>query len=315
MIRCVVIGIGPVGSILCAHLLKAGADVTLVDILESRLSSIREKGLKVSDSTNQITGEFVTFPQKFFSSVREVEENPDFIFICTKTYGLEELVRDISDSFPSSKVIVFQNGLDNEEYVSEFFGKENVFRCINNYAGIMTSDSEVEVTFFNRPNYIGAMDKKNIQLAEKLAESLTQAGIETKYTDDIKKPEWDKALLNACLAPVSAVTGLTMKDVMDSDPLREMVGNLLEEGINVAKEVGIGFPDNFFEFCMSYLKKGGYHKPSMLVDLESGRDTEVDFLNGKIVEYGMRLSVPIHYNRLITALVKGMEQKRKSERK
>jgi 2-dehydropantoate 2-reductase len=210
---------------------------------------------------------------------------------------------------PSSKLVIFQNGLDNQDHAARIFGTENVFRSINNFAGMMRSDCEAEITFFNRPNYLGIMEGGNRAQAEELAEFLSSAGLETKFTEDIKKSEWEKAILNACLAPISAATGLTMKDVMDYSPLRVMVENLFQEGLRVGTKAGIQFADDFFERAMSYLKKGGYHKPSMLLDVEKRERTEIDFMNGRIVEYGEKLDVPVTYNRMITAVIKGMEQK------
>ncbi len=280
-----VIGIGPIGSILSAHLLKEGIDVTLVDILKERLLSIKKKGLTVNDPREQISGDLVKYPKKFLFSPKEIKEKPNLIFICVKTYCLLDVASEISKVFPfPPKVVVFQNGLDNEDQAAKIFGKENVLRCIIHYAEAMASDTEVEITFFNRPNYIGVMDRENTPLAQELAETLTRSGLETEYTDDIKKHEWEKAILNACLASVSTITGLTMKEVMDSSPLREIVENLLLEGMKVAEGTGVKFSDNFYESGLSYLNKGGYHKPSMLMEMEKGGKTEIDFLNAKIVE-------------------------------
>lgn len=316
MKHCVVIGAGPVGSILSAHLLREGIDVILVDILKERLLAMKKKGLMVKDSRNQITGDFVEFPKKILFSPKEIKGKPDLIFICVKTYCLMDVVSEIAEIFPSPpKLVVFQNGLDNEEQAAKVLGKENVLRCIINYAGRMVSDTEVEITFFNRPNYIGVMNSGNIPLAQEIAEILTRAGLETEYTVDIKKHEWEKAILNACLASVSTITGLTMKEVMDSPPLRGIVEKLLLEGIKVAEGAGVKFSDNFYELGLSYLSKGGYHKPSMLLDIEKGGKTEIDFLNAKIVEHGEKLGIPVPYNWTITAIIRGLEQKKEDKNK
>jgi 2-dehydropantoate 2-reductase len=104
-----------------------------------------------------------------------------------------------------------------------------------------------------------------------------------------------------------------MKEVMDSSPLREIVENLLLEGMNVADGTGVKFSDDFYESGLSYLSKGGYHKPSMLVDMEKGGKTEIDFLNAKIVEYGEKLDIPVPFNWIVTTMIKGLEQKKLKE--
>jgi 2-dehydropantoate 2-reductase len=309
MAKIAVIGIGPMGSILSAHLVKAGVDVILVDFLRRRLLSIQKQGLTVKDPRNQIIGGFTVYPEKFLFSAGDIPEKLDAIFIATKTYSLMQVASEIRELVsPSCKLVIYQNGLDNQDQIAQVFGTENVFRNINNYAGLMNSDTEAEVTFFNRPNYIGTMPNGNRAQAEELAEFLSAAGLETKFTENIKKSEWEKVILNASLAPISAATGLTMKDVMDYSPLRLMVESLFKEGIQVGMKAGVQFADDFFEKAMSYLKKGGYHKPSMLLDVEKKERTEIDFLNGRIVEYGEKLDVPVSYNRMITAVIKGMEQ-------
>ena len=306
----VVVGIGPMGGILSAHLLRAGHQVTLIDILEDRLSSIAESGLSINDPNRQLNGDFSVRPTKFLKTSRDIEEKPDCVFVSTKTYGLMNVIENLAKRFSSDiNVVIYQNGLDNEEYAAQVLGSRNVMRSINNFAGMMTSDTEVKVTFFNRPNYIGVIDESLLPFAKELAGILSDAGLETEFTPHIKKPEWDKVILNSCLAPVSAVTGLTMKEVLDSPPLKQMVENLLEEGLKVAREAGIEFPDDFYEKSIGYLSKGGYHKPSMLVDIESGRETEIDYFNGRIAEYGERLGVGVPHNRMITSLLKGLEIK------
>ncbi len=310
MRKCAVIGVGAIGSILGSHLLKAGNDVTFVEVMKERLLAMEEKGLHVKDTRNQIIGEFQVIPKKHAFSCKEIKEKPDCVFICTKTYNLMDVANELkSDLFRSALFVVFQNGLDNEESAARALGKENVLRCVNNYAGMMRSDTEVEVTFFNRPNYIGVMEEKNVPRAQEIAKMLSDAGIETKYTQHIKKHEWEKTILNGALASVTAASGLTMKDVMDYKPLRAIVENLIHEGIKVAESTGIRFQEDFFDHCVSYLSKGGYHKPSMLLDIEGGGRTEIDFINGKIVEYGERQGIDIPYNRMITAIVQGLEQR------
>ncbi|OGD12041.1 MAG: hypothetical protein A2Y86_00940 [Candidatus Aminicenantes bacterium RBG_13_62_12] len=311
-----VIGIGPVGSILSAHLLRAGHDVILVDILRDRLSAVQKDGLKVKDPRRQISGDFAVRPVRILFSAKDLPPGLDSVFICTKTYSLIQVAQELKAlSSPPENLVVFQNGLDNEDRLAELFGPKNIFRNVTNYAGMMISEAEAEVMFFSRPNYIGALDKSHASPGRELAAMLTAAGIETVYTEDIKKPEWEKAILNAGLAPISAATGLTMKEVMEFPLLREMVENLLRESIRVAQGAGISLADNFLDHCLSYLEKGGYHKPSMLVDIEKGESTEIEFMNGRIAEYGNKLGLPVFYNRMITAVVKGLEKSRKKKSK
>ena len=93
-----------------------------------------------------------------------------------------------------------------------------------------------------------------------------------------------------------------MKEVMDSPHGFELVEAILDESVRVALTEGINLLDNFRDFSINYLRKGGYHKPSMLVDIENGLPTEIDFLNGRIAEYGDKHDLPFPFCKAITAI-------------
>jgi len=140
-----------------------------------------------------------------------------------------------------------------------------------------------------------------------MAEMMSEAGLQTQFTADIKRYEWEKVILNAALSPVCALARKPMKDMMDLEITESLVEDLLREGIEVAEATGVTFDEGFFEHCVQYLKKAGYHKTSMHQDIERGSPTEIDWLNRKIVEYGRAHGVKTPYNLTITALVKGLE--------
>ncbi len=311
-----IVGIGPIGGILAARLIQAGHEVTLIDIAFQRLEAMKKEGLKVLDPREQMGGDLMVQPELICPGLGQLENEVDILFLAVKTYILERVIPDLKkvhSRYPDLKVVSFQNGLDCEELIAEAIGPESVLRTVVNYAGGIAGDNELEVTFFTGSNHIGAMEATNIPLARELAGILTTAGLRTDYTDNIKLYEWQKTALNAALAPVTALTGLTMKECMDHPRLREVVATLLREGMDEAVQLGLEFPEDFFDQGLAYLEKGGYHKPSMLIDVELGLPTEIDALNGKIAEYG-RSRDAAHYNRTITALVKGLELRNKNAR-
>jgi len=94
---------------------------------------------------------------------------------------------------------------------------------------------------------------------------------------------------------------------MDFQPTLEMVEAIIDESVKVAKAEGIDLDNKFRRFSMRYLKNAGYHRPSMLVDLENGLRTEIDSLNGKLVDYGRKHYIPTPLNLSVTALVHLLE--------
>jgi 2-dehydropantoate 2-reductase len=206
-----------------------------------------------------------------------------------------------------STIVSLQNGLDTEELIAAEFGKKNTLRIVVNYAGNIIGNGQLRMSFFNPPNYLGTIDPAADERAGELAEIISGADLETAFTREIKKYEWEKVILNAALSPECALTRRTMKQMMEFPDTRELVREVLIEGIAVAEAAGISYGPDFLDHCMGYLDKAGHHRTSMHVDIENRSPTEIDFINGKIVEYGKAKGIPTPYNSTIVALIKGSE--------
>ncbi len=131
----------------------------------------------------------------------------------------------------------------------------------------------------------------------------------TQHTEQIVSMVWRKAILNACMNPVCAVTGLTMAQAMSDPIVFQIVDALIKECVTVARANEITLGWDFYPYALEYMKSAGNHKPSMLIDIEMKRRTEIDFMNGKFVEYGERTETKTPYNKTLRALVKALEPK------
>lgn len=301
-----VIGAGPIGGIMGAHLASAGYDVTLVDVLKDHLDEIEKSGFTIT-GFKELN---VPFPkERLCYSIDELAgRDIDFIFVAVKASILPKILPMLKKvSQPDVTFISLQNGLDTEDFIAETFGKENTLRIVVNYAGNLIGNGRVRISFFNAPNYLGMISPLAEDKAKELAEIITASDLETVFTPDIKRYEWEKTILNAALSPVCALTRRTMKQMMDLTETRNLVEALLREGIEVAEAHDIRFEPGFLEHCMDYLDKAGHHKTSMHVDIERGSPTEIDFLNGKIAEYGRAKGLLTPYNSTIVSLIKGCE--------
>lgn len=301
-----IIGVGPVGSIMAAHLAKAGHSVTLVDILKAHMDEIKKNGLTITGFKEMK----VPFSEKNLCyGIDELsDKNIDILFISVKASVLPQILPLLRQVIkPGMTIVSLQNGLDNEELIAEKFGKENTLRIVVNYAGNLIDNGKVRMSFFNAPNYIGMIDSAAEKKAKELAEILTKSDMETTFTPEIKKYEWEKIILNAALSPVCALTRRTMKQMMEFMETRNLTEAILREGIKVAEANGFHFKDGFLEFCMNYLDKAGHHRTSMHVDIEKRNPTEISFINDKIVKYGKAKGIPTPINSTIVSLIRGSE--------
>ena len=300
-----ILGVGPTGGILAAHLAKAGHDVVLIDINKSHMDEIKKNGLIITNLR-----EFKTkFPQESICySINELQNKEvDMLFIAVKASHLEEILPQIKNVVkPDTTLISLQNGFDTEELIAEYAGKENTIRIVVNYAGNLEFPGIIRMSFFNAPNYIGVLTPVAEDKAMKLAETITKAGLETIFTPDIKKYEWTKCILNA-ISPVCVTTRTTMKQIMKFQDTRDICREILREGVEVARARGIILEPDFLERGMHYLDKAGHHRVSMEADIDAGNPSEIDFLNGKIVEYGKIEGIPTPYNKIFVSLIKGCE--------
>ncbi len=306
--KILVIGLGPCGGIFSAYLASSGYRVYGLDVWEEHSEKIRNEGVKVTGLVSLHTP-----LQEVFTSLGDLSEiDFDYVIIAVKTPNMSGVLSKLKDIPGNFKVVVMQNGLDNEDYVASFFPKERVLRVAVNYAGNITAPGEIKMNFFQAPNHVGcACEENDCRHAEEIAAIMTDAGLHTAAVGDIKKYTWRKAILNAILAPVSALLEVTMADVMNNEGTRKLVESLIRESIEVAKAAGYDYGEDFFDVCVGFLLKAGRHKPSMLIDIENGNPTEVEYINGKIAFHGNRLHVPVPYNTTMNALVKAKEQYKK----
>ena len=298
-----IIGAGPVGSIMATHLARKGENLFLVDIKEELISAIEKNGLSILWKGEELraqikgTGYFTASLSRF---------HPDLILIAVKANYNDPLLEEIKMIFkPEQKIIVVQNGIDNEERVAEKFGANAVMRFVVNYAGMILEPGVVKMSFFHPPNYIGVLAPENESLAKEIAALITETGLETQYVPDIKKYEWKKTILNAALMPVCATTGLTMKEAMSTGETRYLCEQILNECIEVAKKVGYEYGEDFFEHSLAYLSGAGHHKPSTSLDLEAGNP--IEYIFQPIIDYGKKVGAPTPFLESLTKVMQTLE--------
>lgn len=298
-----VVGMGPVGAVLGAHLIEAGAYVVLCDLSQKKMDIIKKKGISL-----QFKFEKKIQVSEVCYSVQELQMyDLDLVILAVKTPVLEKVVAQLAEIKTDKMfVLVAQNGIDNELVVAREFTDQKTLRMVINYAGNI-SENKVHVSFFNPPNYIAALMPQGEEVAQKITDLLNSVDLTTEIPEDIIDHVWQKAILNASLSAVCAITRKTMKEVMDFPKTLDLVEGIIDESVAIAEKEKIDLGKKFRRYSIRYLKNAGHHRPSMLVDLENGDRTEIDQLNGKIVDYGRKHYLPTPLNQSVTALVHLLE--------
>lgn len=301
-----VVGAGPVGCILAAFLAKGGYDVTLCDIVSDLIKPASDPGIIIEGAEN--LKQVVSKTCKLVDDL--AGQNIDVIFITVKA-NATPLIASAIESFHKEGlyVVSWQNGIDTERALAKFLKEKSVFRAVVNYGCGLIKPGHVKMPFHHPPHYIQELDPSSKHIAKGIADALTKSGLHTERTDDIVSMVWRKAILNSCMNPVCAVTGYTMYQAMNDPIVFLVVDSLLKECVKVARANEISLGWDFYPYAINYMKKAGDHKPSMLMDIELKRRTEVDYMNGKFIEYGAQAGIETPYNTMIRSLVKALEPK------
>jgi 2-dehydropantoate 2-reductase len=301
-----VVGAGPVGCIVACFLARGGYEVTLCDVIPDLLGPALDPGIIIEGAEN--------LQHKVARTCTSIDDladvDPDVIFITVKAHALPLIASSIEGFYREGMVIIsWQNGIDTELEIAKVLGKTHVMRAVVNYGCGLVGPAHVKMPFHHPPHYIQELDPGFRAAAVAVAEVLSKCDLTTEHTEKIISMVWRKSVMNAAMNPVCAVTGLTMSRVMNDPIVYQIVDALAKECIQVARANEIDLGLDFYTHAMDYMRNAGDHKPSMLMDIEANRRTEIDFINGKFVEYGNRTGTQTPYNHTLSALVKGLESK------
>jgi 2-dehydropantoate 2-reductase len=297
-----VVGCGAVGSLFAAHLAQLDdVDVWAFDLARDHVDAINRDGLRLTGAGDV---------HARLRATADASELPacDFGIVATKAMHTDAAMAATAHAFAGGCVATVQNGLGNEDAISRHC--ERVIRGTTFPAGKLVGPGVVQWDVKGDTTF-GPFEDRPAPFAEveRLADACTRGGMPTKAVPDARGPQWRKVIFNAATNPLGALTGLTHGRVCERPDLRALVTKLVDEGKAVASEQRIELdadPEELIDFAAR--PEVAYdHKASMLQDVEARRATEVDYLNGGIVEHGRRHGVATPTHELIWALVKGVE--------
>jgi len=300
------IGLGPVGSILSSYLLKSDVKIIAAD-LPHRIEQLKKIGLLV-----EWEGKTDDYKIDLVDSIRWLgASNPDCIFIAIKAGILNKILPDVVEAAGEDCLIISaQNGIGPEDEIARFLPPENVYRMVVNYAGGIDEDGVSHINWINPPSFLGPVTNLENPRIHLFLQKLNAAGLHCELVDSsaIKQKAYLKTTLNAALLPLCAVMMLTMKEAMTNPVTRRMAGDVMKECFAVAERLGYDYGDGIFELCMGYLDKGGDHHPSMSGDIKNKLPTEIDFINGKVLELGQEFDdLDLNVNRVLVSMIVAQE--------
>ncbi len=296
-----VVGCGAIGSIFAAHLARLeGVEVHAYDVWKEHVQAIREHGLRISGAAD------FTARVKAATNAREIP-SCDYGIVATKSTHTRGAIEQTAHIFPeSSAVCSVQNGVGNEEILAEHV--RYVIRGTTFPAGHVIEPGHTGFDI-KGDTWIGPFEPSGTPMArvKELAATITRAGLNVIALEDARGAQWTKLIFNASTNPVGALTLLHHGAATHFGPTGKLFDDLIDEGLAVAKALGIVLHGDPRDLVKKGADAPGKHKASMLQDILAKRQTEVDFMNGAIVEWGKKAGVPTPLNRAMWALIKGLE--------
>jgi 2-dehydropantoate 2-reductase len=252
------------------------------------------------------------------AAMGDTSETFDVILLCVKSFDTETACRQIQGRLaPDGLILSMQNGLGNLEAIAREFGEARTVGARVIFGALVVAPGWVTVTVYADRVLLGATSSATPRASlDRVAEHLNQAGIPPAVVEDILTHLWGKVLYNCALNPLGAVLRVPYGALGDNPQTRELMRLIIEEIYRVAAARGIALNPSeagayFQHFMTNLVPPTSAHWPSMWQDLEAGRRTEIEALNGAICRYGREAGVPTPYNDTVSRLVRFLEKRRR----
>ena len=316
--KVLIVGVGAIGGVIAGRLLYAGVDVSLATRDEASAEATRRTGISIVGVGGEVHIQHVDA-----HSVTDYSGRPfDLIILATKgQQAIEAAPQLIQLLSPEGTLLPIQNG-GVPQLLGNQFGAERVLGGLSNLGATMLSRGRYEQRNAGHI-LIGELPGGDSKRTHTVEQWLGQA-VGVRVTHNLRGAMWSKLLLNCSVTTIGAVLGSTMKEYIEHPAGREVFERAYAEALSVALASGEQpekmlvapippqrgqtaeqeMPHN--QWLSEVVAHYGNLKPSMLQDFERGRTTEIDFINGYVVDLASRLETPVPLNRALVEIVKSI---------
>ena len=310
-------GGGAVGLGVASCLIRPGNRVQIVARAETAVALKNEGLLRTG-----IFGRVHVRPEAFGSctSLDDVTGGPyDFVLICTKSFDSAAAAKDLVNHEErvgrGARLVLFQNGWGNAEAFAAHFEEGRIYnaRVITGFR--RPRPSEVEITVHADAIHVGSLFPTDLSVLEPLCRAIREGGIPCEHTAAIEKDLWAKMLYNCALNPLGAILGVPYGALAAAASTRSLMDRIVEEVFAVMVAAGYRThwqePKQFLDIFYSRLVPDtAEHKSSTLQDIAAGKRTEIEALNGAVIQLAQKHDIAVPYNRAVYNLIQFLESGR-----
>jgi 2-dehydropantoate 2-reductase len=302
--RIAVVGAGAVGCYFGGMLARAGAPVTLIGRAQ-RVEAINRDGLFI-DSIH-----FKERISVFASTELDAARDAQLVLFSVKTVDTEDAAKLLAPYLaPETNVVSLQNGVDNAERMDFAAGIQAISAVVYiaaemSGAGQVKHSGRGDLVIGNPVSNQGASES---ELAE-IAETFKRAGVPCRISQNITLELWTKLIMNCAYNALSALSRARYGRLVDDAGSLEVMKQVVAEGVAVGNAAGVRLPaDKLIAAVVELGRVVPEAQSSTAQDIARGKPTEIDSLNGFLVQRGAETGVPTPVNQTLHSLVKLLER-------
>ncbi len=292
-----VFGTGGIGGYFGSKLAAAGEDVWFL-ARGKHLEAMKVHGLKVDSAQEHLR----VGPDKITGNIADVR-NVDVVLFCVKSYDTETAARQLAPALKKDSVVIcLQNGIDNEDKIARIIPTGKVFGGVAYVYSTITAPGEI--TRYEGPAKIvfGPLDNRVDDRCHEIHRILQKAGIQADLSANIESDLWKKFIFITGASGVTALTRLTLGELLANPETRSLIRSAMEETKSIASAKSIRLDDNLIDTFFDTLGKfKNDTRSSLYFDLANEKPMEIEGLAGTVVRMGAELRIPTPIQRTIYA--------------
>lgn len=296
------VGAGSVGGFFGAHLAKNNPNVSFL-LRPKTLEAVKRNGLTIRSAG----GSFTVRPP-VASDARELPK-PDLIVLGVKAYDLDEVMDQIEPILTEKAVILtLQNGIDTEDRLIARIQRDCV---VGGVAYIYSKIAEPGVIDHYKKGAVAIGELMGYESERLLAirDLFASAGIPCHLSKDLRRSKWEKMCWNCVFNPITVLIDDRVAKALDHPEMTGVIRQIVGECAAISAALKVPLPLDMPERVVKASQEIRDIHTSMYDDWQAGRQTEIDYLNGFIVEQGRKLGIPTPVNEALTAMIKTITEK------
>jgi len=294
-----ILGAGAIGSLFGA-LLSKNNNIVLIG-RPSHINAIKKEKLKIEG--------FTQFKNKLpaVHSINDIKFFPDLIIITVKSYDTASALNKARKIIDENTILLsFQNGLDNIDKIGKIVVRKQIIAGTTTHGSIFQKPGLIRHTGKGK-TAIGELDGRKTSRIIKIVNIFNEAGIETKFSKNILKEIWIKAIVNSSINPLTTIFQCKNGYLLENPLLENIVEKVCEESTRIANTEGIDLSiKDMYQKTREVIKDTYENYSSMFQSFKKGKKTEIESINGKLINIGKIHDVDISMNSILLYIVNSM---------